>query len=149
MTAREVVDLIRKNIGVPWPDNDRSRRDTFKVGDPETVVTGIASTWLCMFDVIKRAHAANLNMIITHEDTFWNDPDDVTNLADNPLYKLKTDYCKRNGMVVWRIHDHQHARRPDQVVVGELRKVGIIDENAPMLKGRALSPRPPWGPWLL
>ncbi len=50
----------------------------------------------------------------------------------NPLYKIKTDYCKQNNIVVWRIHDHQHARKPDQVVVGELRKVGIIDENAPM-----------------
>jgi putative NIF3 family GTP cyclohydrolase 1 type 2 len=140
MTCRDVVALIKKNIGVPWPDNDRSTRDVFKVGDPDTVVTGIASTWLCMFDVIKRAHAANLNMIITHEDTFWNDADNVKDVQDNPLYKLKTDYCKRNNMVVWRIHDHQHGRTPDQVVVGELKKVGIIDENARMMSGVRVIP---------
>jgi putative NIF3 family GTP cyclohydrolase 1 type 2 len=140
MTARDVVDVFKKNFGVAWPDNDRSRRDTFKVGDPDTVVTGIASTWLCMFDVIKRAHAADLNMIVTHEDTFWNDADDLKGLTDLPLYKIKTDYCKQNNIVVWRNHDHQHGRRPDQVVVGELKKVGIIDENAPMMSGVRVIP---------
>ena len=32
MTAREVVDLIKKNTVLPW--NDRSTRDQFKVGNP-------------------------------------------------------------------------------------------------------------------
>jgi putative NIF3 family GTP cyclohydrolase 1 type 2 len=129
MTAREAIDLVKKNVGT-W--SERSRRDTFKVGDPDTTVTGIACTFMGMFDVLKRAHAAGLNLVITHEDTFWNDPDDVSNLADNKLYKLKTEWCKQNGMVVWRIHDAQHARRPDQVVVGELRLLGIDDETATM-----------------
>jgi len=129
MTAREAIDLVKKNVGT-W--SERSRRDTFKIGDPDTVVTGIACTFMGMFDVIQRAHAAGLNLIVTHEDMFWNDPDDVSNLAGNKLYKLKTDYCKQNGMVVWRIHDAQHARRPDQVVVGELRLMGIDDGTATM-----------------
>ena len=41
MTAREVIELIKKNLGVPF--NDRTYRDTFKIGDPDATVTGIAT----------------------------------------------------------------------------------------------------------
>jgi putative NIF3 family GTP cyclohydrolase 1 type 2 len=135
MTAREVVEAIKKNLGAPW--NDRTYRDTFKIGDPDATVTGIASTWMATLDVIKRAHEAMLNMIVNHEDTFWNDRDDVKDLADNKLYKLKTDYCRQNGIIIWRFHDHQHSRRPDQSIVASLRSVGIEDENAYMGSGKA------------
>jgi putative NIF3 family GTP cyclohydrolase 1 type 2 len=123
MTAREVVDLVRKNQGIPW--NERSTRDTFKLGDPDTTVKGIATTMMVTFDMLKRANAAGLNMVITHEDTFWNDRDDVKDLTENHLYKLKTEFILKNDMVIWRDHDHMHAMTPDYTVVGELRSVGI------------------------
>lgn len=123
MTAREIVDLIKKNVGVPW--NDKSYRDTFKLGDPDADVKGIATTVMTTFDMLKRAHTAGLNMVITHEDTFWNDRDDTKDLTANPLYKLKTEYILNNGMVIWRIHDHMHAMKPDFTVVGSLRSVGV------------------------
>ena len=88
------------------------------------------------FDMLKRAHAAGLNMVITHEDTFWNDRDDTKDLTENPLYKLKTEYVLKNDMVVWRDHDHMHAMTPDYTVVGELRSVGIQGgEQATMRPG--------------
>ncbi len=133
MTAREVVEAIKKNVGVPW--NERTYRDTFKIGDPDTVVTGIATTMMTTFDVIKRAHEAKLNLIVTHEDTWWNDRDDTKGLADNPVYKLKDEYCRKAGVVIWRFHDHQHGRVPDQSVVALLRTVGIQDEKAAMQSG--------------
>jgi putative NIF3 family GTP cyclohydrolase 1 type 2 len=128
MTAREIVELIKKNLGVPW--NEQTYRDTFKSGDPDAAVTGIATTVMATFDMIQRAHAAGLNLIITHEPTFWRDRDETADLADNPLFKLKTEYCRKNGMIVWRFHDHQHARRPDQAILGSLKSVGIeVDET--------------------
>jgi NIF3 (NGG1p interacting factor 3) len=87
MAAREIVELIKKNQGIPW--NDRSSRDTFKVGNPDTTVKGIATTMMTTFDMLKRANAAGLNIVITHEDTFWNDRDDTKDLTENPLYKLQ------------------------------------------------------------
>jgi putative NIF3 family GTP cyclohydrolase 1 type 2 len=122
-TAREVVELIKTNQGIPW--NDRSTRDTFKLGNPDTTVKGIATTMMTTFDMLKRANAAGLNMVITHEDTFWNDRDDVKDLADNRLYKLKAEFVLKNDMVIWRDHDNMHAMTPDYTVVGELRSVGI------------------------
>jgi putative NIF3 family GTP cyclohydrolase 1 type 2 len=123
MTAREVVELIKKNQGIPW--NDRSTRDTFKAGNPDAIVKGIATTMMTTFDMLKRASAAGLNMVITHEDTFWNDRDDTTELTSNPLYKLKTEFIRANDMVVWRDHDHMHAMTPDYTVVGEFRSAGL------------------------
>jgi len=109
MTAREVVDLIKKNLGVPW--NERSYGDTFKLGNPDSTVKGIATTVMVTFHMLKRANAAGLNMVITHEDTLWNDRDDTKDLAGNPLYKLKTEYVLKKDMIIWRIHDHMHAMR--------------------------------------
>jgi len=134
MTAREVIERIKQNQGIPW--NDRSTRDTFKLGNPDTTVKGIATTMMTTFDMLKRANAAGLNMVITHEDTFWNDPDNTKDLLENPLYKLKTEFAQRNDMVVWRDHDHMHAMKPDYTVVGELRSVGIRGgEHATMRPG--------------
>ena len=123
MTAREVVELIKKNASTPW--NERSTRDTFKAGDPDVTVKGIATTMMVTFDMLKRANAAGMNMVITHEDTFWNDRDDTKDLARNPLFKLKTEYILKNDMVIWRDHDNMHASTPDYTVVGELRSAGI------------------------
>jgi putative NIF3 family GTP cyclohydrolase 1 type 2 len=131
MTGRDVVALIRKNIGVPW--NDQSFRDTFKVGNPDAAVKGIATTVMATFGMLKRASDAGLNMIISHEDTYWNDRDDTKDLTSNPLYKMKTEYALKNDMIVWRMHDHMHSMQPDYTVVGSLRSVGVKGgENAGM-----------------
>ena len=53
MTAGEVLERIKKNLGVPW--NERTNRDTFKIGGPETEVTGIATTFMCSLDLMQRA----------------------------------------------------------------------------------------------
>ena len=123
MTAREVVELIRKNVGVQW--NDQSYRDTFKLGNPDATVKGIATTMMTTFGMLKRANEAGLNMIVSHEDAFWNDRDDTKDLTTNPLYKLKTEYVLKNDMILWRIHDHMHAMKPDFTVLGSLRSIGI------------------------
>ena len=131
MTAGEVVDRIKKNVGVPW--RDATYRDTFKFGGPDTVVTGIATTAFVTLDVIERAAAARLNLIIPHEDTFWNDRDDTTVVRRDPLYSSKVDLMQKHGIVVFRIHDHMHAQRPDFTYAGSARELGLEsrDETAP------------------
>ena len=123
MTAGEVVDRIKKNLGVPW--RDTTYRDTFKFGGPETEVRGIATTVFCSFEVVQRASAAGCNMIIPHEDTFWSDRDDVAIVSGDPLYTTKVDFMRKNNIVVFRIHDHMHAQRPDFTYVGSARDVGL------------------------
>ena len=123
MTAGEVVDRIKKNLGAPW--RDATYRDTYKSGGPDTVVTGIATTVFVTLDVIQRAAAARLNMIVPHEDTFWNDRDDPAVVSRDPLYASKVDLLKKHDIVIFRIHDHMHAQRPDFTYVGSARDVGL------------------------
>ena len=131
MNAGEVVDRIKKNLGVPW--RDVTYRDTFKFGGPETEVTGIATTVFCSFEVVQNASAAGCNMIIPHEVTYWNDRDDVTIVSGDPLYTTKVDLMRKHNIVVFRIHDHMHAQRPDFTYVGSAREVGLVPkyETAP------------------
>ena len=131
MTAGEVVDRIKRNIGGPW--REATYRDTFKAGGPDTVVTGIATTVFVTLDVIERAGAAGLNMIIPHEDTFWNDRDDVAVVSTDPLYQTKIDLLRKHDIAIFRIHDHMHSQRPDFTYVGSARDVGLDSryETAP------------------
>jgi putative NIF3 family GTP cyclohydrolase 1 type 2 len=131
LTAGEVVSRVKANVGVPW--RDTTYRDTFKSGGPDTVVQGIATTMFCNFDVVQRAAQAGLNMIIPHEDTYWNDRDDVTIVSGDPLYKTKLDFLMQHNIVIFRIHDHMHAQRPDFTYVGAARALGLDSklETAP------------------
>jgi len=126
LTAGEVVTRIKANLGFPWWN--KTYRDTFKFGSPDTVVRGIATTMFCSFDAIRRAVEAGCNMIVPHEDTYWNDRDDVSIVSGDPSYKLKVDYMREHNIVVFRMHDHMHARRPDFIYVGLARALGLKSE---------------------
>lgn len=122
LTAGEVVERIRAQVGVPW--NEETYRDTFKTGGPDMPVTGIAATFMSTLDVLQRASAAGLNMIVTHEPTFWSDADEIEPIANDPLYRFKLDYAERNKLIVWRFHDHWHRRNPDGIFEGWNRALG-------------------------
>ena len=64
-------------------------------------------------------------MIIPHEDTFWSDRDDVSIVSGDPLYTAKVDFMRKNNIVVFRMHDHMHAQRPDFTYVGSAREIGL------------------------
>jgi putative NIF3 family GTP cyclohydrolase 1 type 2 len=81
-------------------------------------VKGICTTFGTNYRVMELANKGGLNMIITHEPTFWSDADRIDLVKDDPLYKVKLDYATRNNMVVWRLHDHAHAHKPDFIRVG-------------------------------
>jgi putative NIF3 family GTP cyclohydrolase 1 type 2 len=123
MTAGEVIERIRKNLGAPW--REATYRDTFKFGGPDTTVTGIATTAFVTLEVIQKAGADGLNMIIPHEVTYWNDRDDVSLVSADPLYQVKVDAMRKHDIVVFRLHDHMHVQRPDFTYVGSARAVGL------------------------
>lgn len=131
MKAGEIVDRIKNNLGVAW--RETTYRDTYKFGGPDTEVTGIATTVFVTLDMIQRAAAAGLNMIVPHEDTFWNDRDDVSVVSGDPLYRSKVDLLTKHNIVVFRMHDHMHAQRPDFTYVGSARVAGLDSkyETAP------------------
>lgn len=126
MTANEVLQRIKANLGSPW--NESTYRDVFHAGDPNVEVKGIATTFMATLDLLQRAHAAGRNLVITHETTYWSDRDDTSNIADDPIYKFKIDFCARNQMAVLRLHDHAHSHRPDFIMVGLKRALGWTED---------------------
>jgi putative NIF3 family GTP cyclohydrolase 1 type 2 len=122
LTAGEILDRVKKNLGVPW--NQSSYRDTFKAGGPDTVVTGISSTFMASLSVLQRSAQAGLNLIVTHEPTYWSDRDSVDALQNDPLYQLKRDFAKAHNLAVLRLHDHWHARVPDGIFTGWNKRLG-------------------------
>ena len=123
MTAGEVIDRIKANLGAPW--REATYRDTFKFGGPHTIVRGIATSAFVSLEVIEKAAAAGLNMIIPHEVTYWNDSDDVGALAADAVYQRKIALLRKHDMAVFRIHDHMHVQRPDFTFVGSAREIGL------------------------
>jgi putative NIF3 family GTP cyclohydrolase 1 type 2 len=135
ITAGDVVNRIKAVIavqGVAW--SDATTRDRFKFGGPDTVVTGVATTFMGTFEAITRASERGLNMIIPHEDTYWNDADNTLVAEADPLvYKAKIDFMTKHDIVIFRIHDHMHRQRPDFTFSGTAREVGLdpMTETAP------------------
>jgi putative NIF3 family GTP cyclohydrolase 1 type 2 len=122
ITARDVAAEIQKQVGVEW---QKETVDTFKAGNPDTVVTGIAVTMMATMDVLQRASANGLNFVITHEPTFYAHLDTPDGMPENdPVWTEKRAFIEKHGMVVWRFHDHWHMRHPDGIEAGMVRSLG-------------------------
>jgi putative NIF3 family GTP cyclohydrolase 1 type 2 len=122
ITAREVVAEIQKQVGVEWK---KETVDTFKAGNPDTAVTGIAVTMMATMDVLQRASAQGLNFVITHEPTFYAHLDTPEGMSESdPVWAEKRAFIEKHGMVVWRFHDHWHMRKPDGIEAGMVRSLG-------------------------
>jgi putative NIF3 family GTP cyclohydrolase 1 type 2 len=127
LTAQQVIDRIQKNAGVPW---QAQTLDTFKAGDPATIVRGIATTAMATMDVLTRASKENINLIVTLEPVFFGQLDARPAAAspggrgqngvslDDPVYVAKKEFIEKNGLVVWRFTDHWRARKPDPFATG-------------------------------
>ena len=131
-TAQEVVDRIRKTLGVPWKADTV---DTFKAGDPSTVVTGIVTTSLATVDVLRRAVKAGANMVITSGPTFYSRTDSPTPPAGrgrgaaaapaaDPVFAAKSEFIRNNRLVVWRLSDHWRLRTPEPFAQGIVDALG-------------------------
>ncbi len=134
VSAQEVLERIKKNIGVDWkPDTI----DGFKAGDPSTHVTGIATTSLATLDVLDRAMNAGANLIVTSEPTFFSRADSPTppvrrafgrQVAQSeapetppppdPVFTGKDEFIRKHKLVVIRLSDHWRLRKPDPFSVG-------------------------------
>ena len=122
-TARQIVERIEANVGVPWNSHGV---DTFKEGDPDTPVTGVVVTMMATFDVLREAAASGANFVITHEPVYYSHRDTTGALEkeDDPVFAAKRDFIREHHMVVWRFHDNWHAHEPDGIQLGMEHKLG-------------------------
>jgi putative NIF3 family GTP cyclohydrolase 1 type 2 len=126
LTAQDIVDRIKKNLGMEW---SASTIDTFKAGDPATIVSGVVTTSLATIDVMRRAVTSGANLIITSGPTFYSRTDSPTPpagrgrattspSASDPVFTAKNEFIRNNNLVVWRFSEHWRRRTPDPFTLG-------------------------------
>ena len=121
ITGRQLVQRIIQMTGVqPLPDTV----DTFKTGDPDAIVTGVASTFIATMDVLRQASDRGLNFIVTHEPTFFDHPDRLDHLGTDPVVKAKLDFIAQRWLTIWRFHDLPHRVAPDMIETGMAELMG-------------------------
>ena len=123
VTAREVIARIQAHVGIPWMSETV---DTFKAGNPDAEVKGIAVTMMATLDVLQRAAAAGQNLIITHEPTFFSHQDkpDLDQKEADPVLAAKRAFIEQHGLIIWRFHDHQHRMKMDGIETGMAHALG-------------------------
>ena len=130
ITAQEVIERIKKNIGIQWkPDSV----DTVKAGDPSDHRHRESSTTsMATLNVLQQAVKAGANVVITAQPTFYSRADARTPPAgrggagDAPptppppdaVFNGKNEFITRNNLVVFRLSDHWRLRQPDPFAQG-------------------------------
>jgi len=120
-TAGQIIATIITNTGCKTIPGTV---DVIKEGDPETVVTGIATCMFATMDVLKEAVAKNCNLIIAHEPLYYNHLDETSNLRNDPVFLEKKKFINDHKLVIWRFHDYIHSMRPDGIEMGMVQKLG-------------------------
>jgi putative NIF3 family GTP cyclohydrolase 1 type 2 len=136
VTAADVVDRIRKNIGVEWRADTV---DAIRAGDPATVVSGIVTTAMASMRVLRQAVDGGANLVITCEPTFYARSDARSPAAGrggggtaaspaspgvDPVYAAKNAFIEKHGLVVFRLSEHWRLRKPDPFCEGLARVLG-------------------------
>src|SRR5689334_9402470 len=137
MTGQELIQRIQKNVGVPW----QSQRpdgfpDGIHIGNPETAVTGIVTTYAATVEVMHRAVAAGKNTIICRETPFYsrgerapiayrNAPAPPKELTDkDPVCGLKQEFISQNNLLIIRFVDNWDARNTNGQLRGFVQALG-------------------------
>jgi putative NIF3 family GTP cyclohydrolase 1 type 2 len=100
--------------------------DTFKAGDPNTPVKGVAVVMMATLDALKEAARRNLNFVITHEPTYFTSRDTLAVLEseNDSVLAIKRKFIADHGLIVWRFHDTPHAMHPDMIRLGMVHALG-------------------------
>jgi putative NIF3 family GTP cyclohydrolase 1 type 2 len=122
LTAQDVVDRIKENIGVEWKPETL---DTIKAGDAAATVTGIVTTSLASLAVLQQAVKTGANFVITTHPTFYSRSDGKTPPAGrggalagpDAVFAAKDDFITKNKLIVFRLTDHWRLRQPNPAAV--------------------------------
>lgn len=120
-TARQIVAQMQAHVNCPW---SQETVDTFKTGNPDDTVTGIAVAMFADMETLRKAVASHCNLIIVHEPTFYNHLDKTDFLKIDPVFEKKIAYINEHKLIIFRLHDHIHRTSPDGIYVGMIEKLG-------------------------
>ena len=142
-SAQDIVKQIQDRLGGDWP---ATGVDGLKAGKPETEVRGIATTAMATLDVLRQAAKAGMNLIVSHEPTFFGSRDGTAPAAafqgrggpgpaapagEDPVQKGKQEFIEKNGLVIFRLRDHWRARKENEMANGLAESLGWTSYRVP------------------
>lgn len=96
--------------------------DGWIAGDPNKSVSKVATCFKLTAELIAKAAAEGVDMIITHEPTFARgDLRENATLVDLKKWEL----LDKSGITVYRFHDHAHNSAPDYIHAGFMQALGV------------------------
>jgi putative NIF3 family GTP cyclohydrolase 1 type 2 len=122
MKAIDLQEFLRSLDG-GWMDHSQTV-DTFKSGDPQVEIQGIAVGWMSYTWALEKAVELGCNVFVTHEPTYYNHRDTDTRVFDLPGVKEKRNFIEEKGLVIMRCHD----------LWDQFPQVGIPDSWAALLE---------------
>lgn len=135
MKVKEVIGALEKAIPLPFPQTC----DLYHIGDPEAEVKKIATVFMADVEVIRKAAAEGVNLIITHEPTWhnglslplWGEDKgwkvagpEYDWLREDPVVLEKKKLIEENGITIYRSHDRMHFHKPDLIYYGWIKEMG-------------------------
>jgi len=102
LKAREIRDHFVSQAD--WVDPEKTV-DRIIVGDPDKEVHRALVTWISSFAAVRVAAQRGVDMLVTHEPTFWVHAHDLEHVADGRVERAKKAFLDDSGLVVLRIHD--------------------------------------------
>jgi putative NIF3 family GTP cyclohydrolase 1 type 2 len=123
MRVREIADRVISKTSVP-PLPLEKTCDKLMTGSFDQEVSKIAVTFMATVDVIKKAAAMGVQLIITHEPTWFTGEDSTDWLHGDPVYMKKKELIEKTGMTIWRFHDHMHMDKVDGIMRGFDEEIG-------------------------
>lgn len=131
VTVQHFIDAIKEKTGITLPE---TTVDRLIVGNPNAKITGVATTFMATVDVIRKAADEGINLIITHEPTFFTSTDNAEWAQNDEVYQEKVKLIEATAMNIWRFHDYMHFIQPDLIYAGMIKELGFeqyMDQDNP------------------
>ena len=85
--------------------NPETTVDQVIAGDPHKPVTSALVTWISSFAACREAARRGVDLLITHEPTFWTHRNESDAFADDALAREKNRFIEESGLTILRVHD--------------------------------------------
>jgi putative NIF3 family GTP cyclohydrolase 1 type 2 len=121
MTALELIRELETLNGASV--NSEKTVDTVKCGDVNRSVSKVGVTMFATCDVIRKAAEMGVELLITHEPTFYKNAETIS--PEDSVAMQKHQMLMDADLVLYRYHDHPHSTADDMIDCGTIYASGL------------------------
>lgn len=119
VTVQMIIDKLVEPVGEFQQTTDR-----LIVGNPDQKVSRVGVTFSTSYESIREAARLNVDLLITHEPTFYSHSDETEWLIGDEVFETKQQLIQESGMAIYRFHDYWHRYQPDGILRGFINTMG-------------------------